>query len=87
VPVRARGEPAPPRSRGRDPGAARGSPRGWRFRVARAVRFRELVDRGSVREWLRRQSRREDLRMLLLGHGAPVVGDVRAALALAATHV
>src|ERR1700690_1360883 len=61
-----------------------GPPGGGGFGIARAVRFREVVDRGRVRQWLLGQSRREDLRMLLLGHGAPVVDDVRAALALAA---
>jgi hypothetical protein len=62
-------------------------PPGGGFGIARAIRFREVVDRGEVRAWLQEQAARTDLEMLLVGHGPPIVGDVRAALARAATQI
>jgi hypothetical protein len=62
-------------------------PPGGHFGVARIVRFREVVDRARVRAWLTAQAQRSDLRMLLVGHGPPILDDVAAALARAATHV
>jgi hypothetical protein len=65
-------------------------PPGGGFGVARAVRLREVRDRQMARAWLAEQSRRQDLRMVLVGHGAPIIGDhggVSAALARAATQM
>jgi len=64
-------------------------PPGGGFGVARVVRLREVTDRDRVRRWLTEHARRTDLLMLLVGHGAPIVGlaEVSAALARAATQV
>ncbi len=59
-------------------------PPGGGFGVSRAVRWREVVDRKAVRTWLRGLADRQDVRMILLGHGAPVITDVSAALGHAA---
>jgi hypothetical protein len=77
----------PPRGAlGRLAGRLLGPP-GGQFGIARIVRLREVVDRPRVRAWLADEARRSDLRMLLLGHGPPVVQDVAQALARAATQV
>lgn len=55
-------------------------PPGGGFGVARAVRWREVVDRSAVRAWLEHLAERPDLRCLLVGHGAPVTEDVAGAL-------
>jgi hypothetical protein len=62
-------------------------PPGGGFGIARAVRFREVVDRTGVRAWLTTQAARTDLEMLLVGHGPPILQDVSAALRRAATQV
>ena len=62
-------------------------PPGGGFGVARAVRFREVVDREGVRAWLVKQAARAELRMLLVGHGPPILHDVSAALTRAASQV
>jgi hypothetical protein len=62
-------------------------PPGGGFGVARAVRLREIADRARLRDWLRAQARRSDLRALLFGHGEAMLGDVTAALERAATQV
>jgi hypothetical protein len=62
-------------------------PPGGGFGVSRVVRLREVRDRDRVRAWLTEQAQRSDLLMLLVGHGAPVMVDVSAALARAATQV
>jgi hypothetical protein len=62
-------------------------PPGGHFGIARVVRFREVVDRSQVRGWLTAQAQRSDLRMLLVGHGPPVLDGVSEALARAATQV
>jgi hypothetical protein len=62
-------------------------PPGGGFGVARAVRLREISDRAQLRDWLRAQARRSDLRALLFGHGEPMLGNVTAALERAATQV
>jgi hypothetical protein len=64
-------------------------PPGGGFGVARVVRFREVVERDRVRAWLKERAGRDDLLMLLVGHGAPILGQaqVAAALARAATQV
>ena len=62
-------------------------PPGGGFGVARAVRLREIADRAQLRDWLRAQARRSDLRALLFGHGEPMLGNVTAALERAATQV
>jgi hypothetical protein len=64
-----------------------GPPRGSQFGVARIVRRREVEDADRLRAWFTSQAERRDLRMLLFGHGAPIVNDVAAALTLAATQV
>jgi hypothetical protein len=55
-------------------------PPGGGFGVARAVRWREVVDRAAVREWLVGLAARRDLVCLLVGHGSPVTKDVAGAL-------
>ena len=59
-------------------------PPGGGFGVARAVRLREVSDRSAVRGWLAGLAARTDIRILLVGHGAPITTDARAALAHAA---
>jgi hypothetical protein len=59
-------------------------PPGGGFGVNRAVRWREVASRASVREWLDSLAARRDIRMITMAHGAPVLGDVSAALARAA---
>jgi hypothetical protein len=61
-------------------------PSGGDFGVSRAVRWREVVDRPAVRAWLETLAGRDDIRMVLLGHGEPVLENVRAALRGAAAH-
>jgi hypothetical protein len=60
-------------------------PPGGGFGVSRAVRFREVVDRKQVRAWLLGLSEREDVKMILLGHGEPITEHASAALRHAAT--
>ena len=62
-------------------------PPGGGFGVSRVVKAREVVDRAQVRGWLVEQSRRDDLSMLLFGHGEPILSQVPAALALAARQI
>lgn len=62
-------------------------PPGGQFGIARVVRLREVVDKDALRVWLLEQARRTDLRMLLVGHGAPVLEDVPAALERAASQL
>ncbi len=62
-------------------------PPGGSFGVARAVRVREIPDRSRLRDWLRRQAQRTDLRALLFGHGTPIITQVSAALERAATQI
>jgi hypothetical protein len=62
-------------------------PPGGGLGVARVVRWREVSDRNRVRAWLRSLAERPDLRMVLVGHGRPVVTDPRASLRRAATQV
>jgi hypothetical protein len=61
-------------------------PPGGGLGVARAVRWREVTDRTAVRAWLAGLADREDIRMVLVGHGAPVTEDARAALRRAKDH-
>jgi hypothetical protein len=72
---------------GRLAGRLIGPPGGGHFGIARIVRFREVVDRARVRAWLTAEAQRSDLRMLLVGHGPPILHDVSGALARAATQV
>ncbi|MEP6653037.1 MAG: hypothetical protein ABJA82_06735 [Myxococcales bacterium] len=58
-------------------------PPGGGFGIARVVRMREVTDPALVRTWLAMQARRTDLRMLLMGHGRPILEDVPSALARA----
>jgi hypothetical protein len=64
-------------------------PPGGGFGISRVVRLREVVDRELVRAWLTERSRRSDLLMLLVGHGAPILGlaEVSASLDRAAQQV
>ena len=55
-------------------------PPGGGFGVARVVRLREVVDRGAVRSWLSNLVDRNDIRLIVLGHGAPITNDAHAAL-------
>jgi len=59
-------------------------PPGGGFGVSRAVRWREVTDRAAVRRWLEELAQREDIGMILVGHGEPVIRDARAALRQAA---
>lgn len=51
-------------------------PPGGGFGVARAVRFREVVERERVRDWLTGLADRHDIRMVLVGHGDALLADV-----------
>ena len=51
------------------------------------VRFREVVDRAALRAWLTGQAERDDLRLLLVAHGDPTLGNVSDALRRAATQI
>jgi hypothetical protein len=55
--------------------------------VARVVRWREVSDRKLVQAWMSAMAERIDLRMVLVGHGRPVIEDARASLRRAATQV
>ncbi len=59
-------------------------PPGGGFGVNRVVRWREVVSRRAVRAWLTSLAERSDIRMILMGHGAPVTDDISAALSRAA---
>jgi hypothetical protein len=59
-------------------------PPGGGFGVSRAVRSREVVSRQAMRAWLVGLSARRDIRVITVGHGAPVTEDVQAALTRAA---
>jgi hypothetical protein len=59
-------------------------PPGGGFGVSRAVRWREVVDRQATRSWLAGLSDRRDIRVITVGHGAPVTEDIHAALTRAA---
>ncbi len=56
-------------------------PPGGGFGVSRAVRWREVVARQAMRTWLVGLSERHDIRVVTVGHGAPVTEHVQAALA------
>jgi hypothetical protein len=62
-------------------------PPGGGFGVARAVRFREVVDREKVRVWLAGLAERTDIRMVLVGHGNAVTSNVAAELRRAQAQV
>ena len=62
-------------------------PRGGGLGVARVVRWREVSDRKLVQAWMSAMAERIDLRMVLVGHGRPVIEDARASLRRAATQV
>jgi hypothetical protein len=56
-------------------------PPGGGFGVSRVVRLREVSDRKAVHGWLAGLVARGDIRVLLVGHGAPITGDAHGALA------
>lgn len=62
-------------------------PPGGGFGIARAVRLREVRDPKRVKRWLEWLAQRTDLRLLLVGHGEPIMRDVPSALLRAATQV
>jgi hypothetical protein len=62
-------------------------PPGGGLGISRVVRFREVLDRDALRAWLTGQADREDLRLLLVAHGAPTIGGVGEALRRAATQI
>lgn len=62
-------------------------PPGGGLGVARAVRLREVVDRERVRDWLAELAARGDVRMVLVGHGEPVLHGAPDALLRAARGV
>ena len=62
-------------------------PPGGGFGVARAVRFREIVDRQKVRAWLTGLAERADLRMVLVGHGDALTANVASELRRASAQV
>jgi hypothetical protein len=62
-------------------------PPGGGFGVARVVKWREVADRQRVRNWLISLADRPDLRMVLVGHGTPVLRDAGSALRHAAAQV
>jgi hypothetical protein len=59
-------------------------PPGGGFGVSRAVRWRECADRQAMRAWLVGLSDRRDIRVITVGHGAPVTEHIQAALTRAA---
>jgi glyoxylase-like metal-dependent hydrolase (beta-lactamase superfamily II) len=62
-------------------------PPGGGFGVARVVKWREVSDRQSVRAWLTSLAERPEVRMVLVGHGGPVMREARSALRHAAAQV
>ncbi|HSS40281.1 MAG TPA: hypothetical protein VLT58_16050, partial [Polyangia bacterium] len=62
-------------------------PPGGGLGVARVVRWREVSDRKRVQAWLRSLAARRDVRMVLVGHGAPLTDDAVASLRRAAGHL
>lgn len=62
-------------------------PPGGGLGISRVVRFREVVDRAALRAWLTGQAERDDLRLLLVAHGDPTLGNVSDALRRAATQI
>ena len=62
-------------------------PPGGGFGVARAVRFREVVDRQKVRAWLTGLAERADVRMVLVGHGDALTSNVASELRRASAQV
>jgi hypothetical protein len=62
-------------------------PPGGGVGISRVVRFREVVDRDVLRAWLTTKAERDDLRLLLVAHGAPTIGNVSDALRRAATQI
>jgi hypothetical protein len=60
-----------------------GPPNG-EFGVNRAVRWREVIDRQKVKDWLASLAGRTDIRLVVLAHGTPLTADVPAALRRAA---
>ena len=61
-------------------------PPGGGLGVARVVRWREVSDRNLVRAWLESLADRSELRMVLVGHGSPVIEGARDSLRRAAAH-
>jgi hypothetical protein len=59
-------------------------PPGGGFGVSRAVRWREVVARQVMRAWLVGLSNRRDIRVITVGHGAPVTEHIQEALTRAA---
>ncbi len=59
-------------------------PPGGGFGVSRAVRWREVVARPATRAWLVGLSERHDIRVITVGHGAPVTEHTQTALTRAA---
>jgi hypothetical protein len=59
-------------------------PPGGGFGVSRAVRWREVVARQAMRAWLVGLAERRDIRVITVGHGAPVTEHIQAALTRAA---
>jgi hypothetical protein len=62
-------------------------PPGGGLGVARVVKWREVSDRKRVRAWLRSLADRSELRMVLVGHGSPLIEGARDSLRRAAGHV
>ena len=62
-------------------------PPGGGLGVARVVRWREVSDRQRVRAWMKSLAERSDLRMVLVGHGSPLLENARDSLRRAARHV
>jgi len=62
-------------------------PPGGGLGVARVVRWREVSDRKRVAAWLRSMAALRDIRLVLVGHGAPVTDDAAASLRRAAGHL
>jgi hypothetical protein len=62
-------------------------PPGGGFGISRVVKWREVSDRERVRAWLRSLADRPEVRMVLVGHGSPVMRDARSALRHAAAQV
>jgi hypothetical protein len=62
-------------------------PPGGGFGVARVVKWREVSDRQRVQSWLRSLAERPEVRMVLVGHGSPVMREARTALRHAAAQL
>jgi len=60
-------------------------PPGGGFGVARAVKWREVVQPERTKEWMLREAADPALKMVLTGHWEPVLHDAAALLVQAAT--